>query len=52
LSATVQAATQAPRADSTRPGLTAEQARALSRNRADGQHVVVDGQISIYIDDK
>jgi hypothetical protein len=33
-------------------GLTAAQARAHSRDRADGQHVFLDSYDVIYIDDK
>jgi hypothetical protein len=52
LPATAQAAIQAPRADSERPGLAAEQARARSRSRADGQHAFAGYQDVEYIDDK
>ena len=52
LSATAHAATQALRAGSSRPGLAAEQARALSRNRAGGRHPFADYQDVGYIDDK
>jgi hypothetical protein len=52
LSATAQAATQAPPGGRERPGLAAEQARVLARSRADGQHAFVDYQDVEYIDDK
>ncbi len=46
LSATAQAATQAPRAHSARAELTAAQARALSRNVTDKVIIVFKNQVA------